>query len=506
MKKTVALFVSLIFIFTIGCDRNLRSLVNETSVANLPPPNTNYSGAGSASGSVPGYGLGFGHPDNNNEFTYYSGPVFPLSILYGADGITASRNISYDFSGFSATESYSQSDIAITDNYIISNDTESSIAAKILYPFAGTFSNLDRFRPSIAVDGIIMGTELMAGCYSGGLTGMYGSDIAAANLSPIKSWEEYVTLLSDGNYLDRALESADIIDQIVTVYEFRNIWANRGEGVNPTLAADFHLDFDNTTVLAYCFNGLDADIAEGYMQRFVFVPREWDAGYNRSFLIVFGEDIYDLVIQGYKNGSCSEGEELEVLADIVRYETALGDVLMTMLGDFMEFYYSGGVISGEYPRLRGSIDISLVYKATVDLIRDYGILSDAPAFRYRWDTAMGDLYSTFEDMLMMERVFYLSTDIVIPAGGSLDLTVDMLKPGSYSNIAAEPDMGIYGYEMLTQLGSNLIFESLTAGLTGTNRIEIVRQNFGFDLENRVYDVVLDPNIQRYFIEVRHQNA
>jgi hypothetical protein len=172
----------------------------------------------------------------------------------------------------------------------------------------------------------------------------------------------------------------------------------------------------------------------------------------------------------------------------------------------MEFYYSGGVISGEYPRLRGSIDISLVYKATVDLIRDYGILSDAPAFRYRWDTAMGDLYSTFEDMLMMERVFYLSADIVIPAGGSVDLTVDMLKPGSYSNIAAEPDMGIYGYEMLTQLGSNLIFESLTAGLTGTNRIEIVRQNFGFDLENRVYDVVLDPNIQRYFIEVRHQNA
>lgn len=40
-----------------------------------------------------------------------------------------------------------------------------------------------------------------------------------------------------------------------------------------------------------------------------------------------------------------------------------------------------------------------------------------------------------------------------------------------------------GYDMVTGLGSNLIFTRQTASLEDRGQIEIVRQNFGFDIEN-----------------------
>ena len=45
-----------------------------------------------------------------------------------------------------------------------------------------------------------------------------------------------------------------------------------------------------------------------------------------------------------------------------------------------------------------------------------------------------------------------------------------------------------GYDMVTGLGSNLIFTGQTARLEDRGRIEIVWQNFGFDIENGVNEV------------------
>ena len=56
--------------------------------------------------------------------------------------------------------------------------------------------------------------------------------------------------------------------------------------------------------------------------------------------------------------------------------------------------------------------------------------------------------------------------------------------------------------MLTRLGSNLPFADMTAGITGTERINIVRQNFGFDPENGIFNVSLDPKAPHYYLEVR----
>ena len=59
-----------------------------------------------------------------------------------------------------------------------------------------------------------------------------------------------------------------------------------------------------------------------------------------------------------------------------------------------------------------------------------------------------------------------------------------------------------GYDMVTRLGSNLILSRQTARLDDRGRIEIVRQNFGFDIENGVDEVVLDIEEPHYYLEVK----
>ena len=60
--------------------------------------------------------------------------------------------------------------------------------------------------------------------------------------------------------------------------------------------------------------------------------------------------------------------------------------------------------------------------------------------------------------------------------------------------------------MVTALGSNLRFTQQTAYLEDRGQIEIVRQNFGFDIENGINEVALDLAIPHYYLEVRERET
>ena len=82
----------------------------------------------------------------------------------------------------------------------------------------------------------------------------------------------------------------------------------------------------------------------------------------------------------------------------------------------------------------------------------------------------------------------------------LDAAFD--KEPSFDFICAPGNKGISGYDLVTKLGSNLTFTGQTAKLEERGRIEIVRQNFGFDPVNGITKVELDMNEPHYFLEVR----
>lgn len=100
----------------------------------------------------------------------------------------------------------------------------------------------------------------------------------------------------------------------------------------------------------------------------------------------------------------------------------------------------------------------------------------------------------------MQRVMYLRFSVTIPAGGSVDVIAQMMKDASIDFVGDKKDRN--GYDMVTQLGSDLTFTAQTASVSNTEYIEIIDQNFGFDPANGVTEVELDLSVEHYWLEVR----
>ena len=468
-------------------------------LTNMNPPPA--SPGGDAGGS--------GHADGSTEFMSYAGPVFPMTILNGAESITASRDIAYDFEGFGVRQESTDelqlhpADIRISDSYTLMNRTANDIEVDILYPFAGSYLDLYKLRPTIYMNDSELDATLLAGQYSGGFQGIGGSDEATThNLKLIDSWEDYRSLLSDGEYLQQALSAFPELNQTVTVYEFTNPVTDHEAAVNPTIAAWFNLDYEKTMVLGYGFNGGRFDSENDQMMQNFSVPREGFPQYGKTFyLIVIGDDITNLSIKSYVDGSCDDDKEYDgATVDVTRKEAVLGALLYTTLENHMQQVYMN---SGyDYP-LGKDVDMEMLYRSAMELLTTYGALADGyPADRYH----TGSLDDIYYEAFIHQRVYYLRAQVIIPAGESVSLRVDSIKQPSFDFYAGNSEnMGLYGYDMVTQLGSTLTFDSTTARLLHPEAIVIERQNFGFDLGNGITEVALDMSTERYYLEVRGVN-
>ncbi|MCL2200410.1 MAG: hypothetical protein FWB75_00460 [Oscillospiraceae bacterium] len=459
----------------------------------LPPGGT----AGGGSAAVTG-------PDNSTVFMSYAGPVFPLTLTDSAEGIQAKRSITFDFTEFGQPGALDSgiglhaNDIRVRDSYILTNTTSNDMTVQFAYPFAGSFAELDRLLPTISVGqaGLpVADTTLLAGAFSGGFQGIEGHEDEYINLRLITQWQDYVTLLSDSSYLRRAMTKAPRLDQSVIVYSFTDLTADHAASINPTLAVGFNLDYSRTTVLSYGFHGASIDPDAGFMRQSFSIPRADLLTHERTFkLIVLGDDITDINMLGFANAGWNPDEERDdITAVMTRSEARLGDVFEQLVNEFLGFrapYVLGYDTWG--------FSAQLFHRAAAELLLDFGMLADNTARRYQ----TGWLEEIFSEALMMTRVFYLTAELTIPAGQSVEVTVDMIKAGSFDFFGAgSRNQGLTGYDMMTTLGSNLEFTSPIANIKGYDSIVIENQNFGFDLERGITNVYLDINVPRYFIEV-----
>jgi len=451
---------------------------------------------------------GSGHVDGSTEFMSYAGPVFPLTVLNSAEGISASRDIAYDFEGFGEPKinenglNLSYQDISVSDNYILTNNTDTDLVAEILYPFAGTFSELYKLQPALYINDNKVKASLLAGQYSGSFQGIVGRDEETThNLDLINSWEDYKQLISDGEYLRQTFSDVLELNQTVTVYAFTNPTADHDGGVNPTIAAWFNLDYEKTTVLCYGFDGGFYDQENNIMRQSFSVPNDYNSQYGKTFyLVVVGDDIESLKTQGYVDGSCDKGKELAgTTVDVYRYEAKLADVLNTTLDDFIQLYYRPETGDAQ---LLNAVDMDMLYRAAVELLTTYGKLTnDISVDRYQ----TGRLEDMFSESMTHNRVFYLSSQIFIPAGESVSIRADSIKLPSFDFYTSNNDnLGLYGYDMVTRLGSILEFDTTTARLLNPESIVVERQNFGFDIERGITEVSLDMEIEHYYLEIRGQ--
>ena len=111
------------------------------------------------------------------------------------------------------------------------------------------------------------------------------------------------------------------------------------------------------------------------------------------------------------------------------------------------------------------------------------------------------VWEAWEIAAVLDR--WLAAEVTVPAGGSVHLTAAMKKAGSYDFYCADRgNQGLYGYDLVTALGSCLPCTEQWATLEDRGFIEIVRQNFGFALEAGIRTVLLDMSGPHYYLEVR----
>ena len=467
--------------------------------------------------------------DGTSVFMSYAGPVFPLALREENAAIGAQRDITLDFEPWvpvwisnqeeAASRTWlteeerqdvldfyneyfpeggryeSSTDILVTDSYTLTNTSAEDQTLTVLYPFVSGLNNLEENKPTLTADGVELETILRVGTYAGGFEGVWGADDpeGTANLAYPHSWTDYRALLSDGSYLENALgPGPDVTGVPVIVYKLTDPYGPEQDeeaGItNPTLRVTFNLDYDKTNILTYGFHGASYDREAGVMIQDFSIPQPGEPNYGTKefYLLVQGEDVENMTIQGYANGSLeADAPRLEGCgATVERYESDLDTMLRQLLPLIWE-------AAGQE-----DADFELYYRAFLEQLLSYGVLSDEPVERY--DT--GWLENIEGGMV---RVCWLESEVTVPAGGTVRLTASMTKAGSYDfDCTGTDNVGVYGYDLVTRLGSNLACSAQTATLEDRGQIEIVRQNFGFDLEQGIATVTLDPAEEHYYLEVR----
>lgn len=434
---------------------------------------------------------GSGHPEGSSTFMSYAGPVFPLTIDSPGEAVSAVRNLTYDFAP-KEESSLPVNGVTVEDSYILSNSSREDLNVKALYPFTGSFDDLRHLMPQILLEGQPADSTLYAGGYSGGFTGVYGANDkgGSSNLLRLNSWEGYRTLLENGRYLDTALSPYPVLSEKVTIYDFTDYKTPPGEYSAATQAISFTIDPSKTTILHYGFEGAELG-DDGFRQYNYFVPDGLHYRSQTKLLIVIGDDISEYSLQGYKDGACEKGNELDgVSVSVTRSEEYLSDVLSRLIDEHLSMI--GSETGSSVPR-------EMFLGAVSDFLSRYGLLSDAVRDRYLF----GELEGIIAEANSLNRVFYLEFPVTIPAGGSVRVAVNMHKPPSYDFACSGSDnMGIQGYDMVTRLGSSLQFERLTAEVRNMEAYEIIRQNFGFNLPEGIDRVTLDTENEQYYMEIR----
>lgn len=414
-----------------------------------------------------------------NTFMSYAGPLLPLTLETANDSITAERALTYDFSGSWTTEG-----IAVTDCYTLTNTSGESQTVTLLYPFVETLDEVDA--PVLTLDGETVEATLSFGGRAGGYTGVWdedGLDDSTYNLDEPDCWTDYQSLLSDGSYQADALYGDWSVEGTVVVYWFTDAEVLSGESDAAALALSAQIDSDATTVYSYGINGRGWDPETGDFSASYFV-QEGDESRLRC-LIVVGEDFTDYTLQGYEDGGCTPGTEMEITATVTREETTWAELLDTLTADYW---------TADEPAHQRFL------RGVCECLLRYGGLSGSTADRYE----DGRLEELFLDTLVCDRVFYAAVTVTVPAGESVTLTARLTQAPSYDYGCDDSGRGLRGFDLLTSVGSNLTFTGLTAALVNAEDVELVMDSYGFDPINAdgFTQAVLDPTCDRYFLGVR----
>ncbi|MFI3254169.1 MAG: hypothetical protein R3Y63_07490 [Eubacteriales bacterium] len=451
---------------------------------------------GAFQGASSGNGSGGGFSGNEIQtFMSYAGPVFPLTMEGENEYISATRQINYDFSPYLPSEetqiwedssenvvNRSKREAIITDTYLVENQGNLEETVTFRYPITATLTHHKNQLPTIQVDG----KEVESRLRLGDSETYYEEDFPTSFYA--NSFEDYVAFLENGHiFSDTTGVSLDIP---VTVYRFTDHQANFEEGNSPTLAVSCTIDNDKTVILTHGFHGGSWNEDTGERINSYSIPQPNETGFEETrYFIVIGEDV-EISLQGYKTGGYDPKDKFDSpTATIIREETSLSAVLKEISQD------------NSYYRTPEEISSLISEEEFLQLVGNFleQYQSLRPIQTNYFQPAM--LEDSFMMITSVNRLFYAEFEVTIPSGGAVEIVAQASKEASYNHYYKGSDVTTNGFDLVTQLGSNLVFAEQSASVETHDRVEIIGQNFGFDVENGITSVELDLEVPYYYLYV-----
>lgn len=452
-----------------------------------PSPNGDFAAVGGAE-------EGNGVPEGAPAF-HYEGPILPI-FAQQETALTINRHVVFDFAP--QKSNWNDSLFWVEDHYQITNDTAENQTINLVYPFCANFTQTPW--PVIRVEDEEVSADLVSGGYAGGFAGVPGHEQMDVNLTGLTGWEDYQALLQGSSYWQAAQAKAPMLNQPVTVYELTNFQGAEGQNA-ATIAVHFKMDPEKTSILTYRFNGGSSDSETGSETRSAFIHEGGAKTTAKTrYLIAVGEDIIQYQVKGYQDGSCEPEKALPGLtADIIRWEGTLGEVLEKVAKEEYEEIKGKGTAGSE--TLAPQVSFEGYFEAVSKFFSRNGPQGKEPRERY----AQGELLDILRETATMPRVLYWIFPVTVPAGESVQLTVEMQKPTSYFYEWQDSRYaGVQSVELAAQLGSNLSFSGQSAEIRGAENLEIVEQNFGFDPQNEIWKTQLNTQQSHWKLAVRQK--
>ncbi|MFI3250025.1 MAG: hypothetical protein R3Y07_03590 [Eubacteriales bacterium] len=453
-------------------------------------------------GGFQGASSGNGSGGSGNEiqsFMSYAGPVFPLTMEGENENISAIREINYDFSPYLPSEetqiwedgsenvvSRSKKEAIITDTYLVENQGNQEETVTFRYPITATLKNEKNQLPTIQVDG----KEVESHLRLGDSESYYEEDFPSSFYA--NSLEDYVAFLENGHiFSDTTGVSLDIP---VTVHKFTDHQADFEEGTNPTLAVSATINTEKTVIFTHGFHGGSWNEDTGEQMNSYSIPEPDESGFEETrYYIVLGEEV-DITAQGYQTGGYDPKDKIDSpTATIMREETTLSEVLQEIFAEMMrkDSYYT---IPEEIFSL---ISQEQFLQLIANVLENYQMLQPEEGNYFQ----PGMLEELFTVVMSVNRLFYAEFEVSIPSGGSVEIVAQANKGASYNHYYKGSDITTNGFDLVPQLGSTLTFTEQSASIQTHDIVEIVGQNFGFDVKNGITSVELDLEAPYYYLYV-----
>ena len=424
--------------------------------------------------------IGFGmlvNTDSGGTGSYnsYSGPVLPLAAVSGGEELEVSRHVDFDFSPY---EGYVPSPIRegeaiITDTYRLTNPTSRDTTVRLVYPYEGRFKDQRKYTPTLTVEGKPAAAELFASL---------DEENAIFRAQNFKEYQERMTAT---DYFAQATALPREQKTVVKVYHFTDITYHGEDYPYIFLTMEFRIP-EGASVWVNHFDVLSSDSEKG--THTVWFQDDLDER-DGAYLFVVGGDVEELTFGGNLGHNVTKTSALtNVTCEYETYETTFEELIWQLA----QKYDYWAVHDGDPDP--GLLTPELLYRDAMKRMEDkVGSAYDGIG----WGVSVVE--DAFCKAIEETRLLYWVFDVTIPAGETVEVEANYHQEASTDFGGGKKRRE--GYDMATRLGSELNVAALSASLTNPECIEILRQNFGFNLKKNITRVELSLEKERYFLEI-----